>query len=476
MLQVMELQSEVHVEPTEFRHAMLSMRGAGWTPAALESQFRFWELAGIPERSVISGVSSLRSRILPGQTDPTMAEVFFRDDGLYYCVNVASPQGVLRGAYIEPSEEVEWEPERDEARFLVGVVSDDPGQLEERLRAFAELLGNSMSSSLGGRKARQLKWEWQSGGAAEDRLEALRARLQREGAPPRFSAPHLDDAIISGAEVLADTGAREMLLDLAAAGFVREEDILARRGRKAEEVRRSLDALKSAGLIVSEYVLTCRGSSAALTKLTDPERLQDPVFAELVCANCNRKFGEELLSEKHAVSPVGRQLITGAQWLTVWVTKRLLSLGVPLGSMVWNTSESGEEVDILVDFLDRLWILELKDREFGPADAHPFNYRRARYRAPEAMVITTQKVSTDVKRAFEDLARESRPTPGASTALQPVVIEGLDKVEVDLRRQLERAARMRASQKLRVPSLATGYDLTIAVTQRYPSQGRRAAS
>jgi hypothetical protein len=35
---------------------------------------------------------------------------------------------------------------------------------------------------------------------------------------------------------------------------------------------------------------------------------------------------------------------------------------------------------------------------------------------------------------------------------------------------------MRASQKLRVPSLATGYDLTIAVTQRYPSQGRRAAS
>src|SRR5438445_4739345 len=78
----------------------------------------------------------------------------------------------------------------------------------------------------------------------------------------------------------------------------------------------------------------------------------------------------------------------------------------------------------------RLWVLELKDREFGSGDAHPFNYRRARYGANEAVIITTEKVSSEAKRVFEELSRSS--DTGRQTGAQrstrlssPVLIEGL---------------------------------------------------
>jgi len=87
--------------------------------------------------------------------------------------------------------------------------------------------------------------------------------------------------------------------------------------------------------------------------------------------------------------------------MTVWVTSRLLDLGVPQEVILWNMEEAGEEVDIIVDFVGRTWIFELKDREFGAGDAYPFNYRKVRYRADEAVVVTTDKVCAGCTASFQ---------------------------------------------------------------------------
>jgi hypothetical protein len=72
--------------------------------------------------------------------------------------------------------------------------------------------------------------------------------------------------------------------------------------------------------------------------------------------------------------------------MTIWVTHKLSELGVPSEAVLWNLSESGDEIDIVVEFLGQLWIFELKDREFGSGDAHPFNYRRVRYHAQKQLL------------------------------------------------------------------------------------------
>ncbi len=37
--------------------------------------------------------------------------------------------------------------------------------------------------------------------------------------------------------------------------------------------------------------------------------------------------------------------------MTVWVTEQLIKVGVPEDAVLWNVTESGEEVDLLVGFL-----------------------------------------------------------------------------------------------------------------------------
>jgi hypothetical protein len=225
-------------------------------------------------------------------------------------------------------------------------------------------------------------------------------------------------------------------------------------------------------------MLQCKKSSAPLMRLVSREQLDDPTVGDLKCAVCNRRRADELLSEGHLVADLGRSLLRGSHWMTVWVTQRFLELGVPADAIVWNLEESGEEVDILVGFLSRLWILELKDREFGPRDAHPFGYRRARYRADEAIVITTDIVSPEAKRIFGELAFEVRfrgPRGRAGGQGEPTYIEGLDRVGGALQEAIDNASVAEALDALSVPSLATGFDLGALMADRTPTRPTRRA-
>jgi hypothetical protein len=186
-----------------------------------------------------------------------------------------------------------------------------------------------------------------------------------------------------------------------------------------------------------------------------------PPISELKCGHCNKSFSEELLSEGYRVSDRGAELLKGSHWMTVWVTSHLLRLGIPPESIMWNLEDSGEEVDILADFSDSLWIMELKDREFGSGDAHPLNYRAVvRYRADVTFVVTTGNVSADAKRVFSELSKSASMGAGA----RPVYIEGLKNLEPKLREVQERISGQQAMRFLVLPSLLTGFNLGEAVS------------
>ena len=121
--------------------------------------------------------------------------------------------------------------------------------------------------------------------------------------------------------------------------------------------------------------------------------------------------------------------------MTVYVTQVLLELGINKDAILWNLSESGEEVDILVEIFGRLWIFELKDREFGSGDAYPLNYRKVRYRAEKSIIVTTEVVAKDAKKVFEELRKEA----GIDRDL-PVYIEGLENTKSKLINELSFAS------------------------------------
>jgi hypothetical protein len=279
----------------------------------------------------------------------------------------------------------------------------------------------------------------------------------------RFESATLESDSVKGADALASTTARETLRELGRAGFAREQDILTRRSKKVEDMRATLEALKASALVATEYVLACKKTQTPLTHLADPLVLKSDDVGTLLCPSCGATFSDENLAEGYRVSELGRQLIQSSHWLTVWVTQKLATLGIPLASILWNVTEGSEEVDIVVDLGSQTWILELKDREFGAGDAHPFNYRKARYRATRAIIVTTDRVSADAKRVFEELAKETRGHSGAG----PIFIEGLDNATTVLSREIATATLADACSRILFLQAMSPYDLQAIVAARF---------
>lgn len=148
--------------------------------------------------------------------------------------------------------------------------------------------------------------------------------------------------------------------------------------------------------------------------------------------------------------------------MTVWITDQLTKSGIPDSGILWNVSEAGEEVDLLVEFLGQLWIFELKDREFGSGDAYALNYRQVRYRANGVFVVTTEKVSKEAKRVFEELAREARRDWSG-----PVYVEGLDAAPRILRDHVSVTALQYALRRLAFITDRSGYDIAPIIAARF---------
>ncbi|MCL6558266.1 MAG: hypothetical protein K6U74_05595 [Firmicutes bacterium] len=237
------------------------------------------------------------------------------------------------------------------------------------------------------------------------RLERI-IQTGKEQAEPHFSRAKLIPEELQAAQVLSSKVEREMLIELSQAGFVREQDVL---GSKAkDEIRTALENLLKAGLLNVEHLLECKRTGTRLTRLRDLQQLQDTNVGTLICPSCGSNFSQELPSKGYSLSDLGRKMSRQSYWMTVWVTDMLTKLGVPQDAILWNVSESGEEVDLL---MDQLWIFELKDREFGSGDAYPLNYRQVRYRVNKAIIVTTERVSRDAKRVLSRPAEKFLKTP-----------------------------------------------------------------
>jgi hypothetical protein len=267
---------------------------------------------------------------------------------------------------------------------------------------------------------------------------------------------------VAGAEILSKVSAREVLQVISQARFARERDMLAGRLKKHDDLKALLGELKRTNLVNTEHLLECKRTGTPLTRLDDPNLLKEAVGA-LTCPSCGARFRDEALSEGYSLSELGHKLLLNSRWMTVWITEMLVGLGVQVEFVLWNVSEHGDEVDIIVEFLGNIWILELKDREFGAGDAHPLNYRRARYKAQKAIIVTTDKVSRDAKRVFEDLFKGEGKK--AETGL--IYVEGLDAAREVLGREIVLAEYFYAAARLRSLEGVSGYDLSRVVGTRY---------
>lgn len=461
MIRALRISTNVRLERGDFRRALWELGKKGWRPAALSSELSFAREAKIPEAEAVN--RGLRGSVRRTRAEFEVdADYFFQGDEVFWAIIAADNR-----VYFTLGQDLAIDKTVDSGPLELGVVTKDEEGGMQRLRTLAADFEEAVRTCVDGRKTRHMNFEWTSPEQGQERLKQLCKQLEVDGSEVRFRTPDLE-AAAEASEVLTDRGIRELLQEVSRAGFVREPDLLARRQKREEEIRQRLEASSSAGLLSSQYLLQCRNSNSPLTRLSEPDELDPATVGGLPCATCGRKFLDELLTRGYLLSDLGRSMVQGNHWMTVWVTKRLVSLGVPRESILWNLEEATEEIDIVLEFLGELWIVELKDRDFQPGDAHSLNYRRVRYGADKTVIATTGKVSTGTKRVFEDLAKEAQKTMRVSghfgtSASQPIYLEGLSGIEKGFEKEMSEAERRFALRVLRPVAQATGFDVSARV-------------
>jgi len=459
------------MNPEDLRTVLLNLATEDLRPTILDTYRAFLQLAGLEDDDLPIIYKSLRSmnRVAAG-------DVFFKEEDLYYVVSIIDKKVGPGESWLESA--VLYErlgrtssdilERNSQPGIEIGIISPISENVDERLKTFATSLEKASGALWINRNADHLGFDWQPVKTGTPNLSKI-ISMQGEQSGPKFDRAEFTLEESSAAEILTSKLVRETLIDISQTGFARERDILGKKGKAQDDVRESLSELKNSGLLNIEYLLECKQDGTPLTRLKDPRQIEDKAIKNLLCPLCNSNFSQGSLTERYSLSELGHKMIRKSHWMTVWVTVHLQKLGIPEEAVLWNISEAGEEVDLLVEFLEQLWIFELKDKEFGSGNAHAFSFRQVRYHANKAFIITTDKVSRDAKNVFEELARERQPS---SSSNNPICIEGLNLVESNLHNEISKTRNRYARRRLALIRDLSGYDIYAIYSIRFERKSK----
>ncbi len=336
---------------------------------------------------------------------------------------------------------------------LLQASAFSPGDCSAFLKQFCDDLEEGARNRLDGRRVRGMDFTWKK---REVRRPSFRAL--DETREIKVKAPDYRAADAAASAVMVDSTVRQFVKRLAQVGKIRAKD--AAQLAPAE----AISGLVSAGLAAEEYLLTCKQDQHTICTVSSRDELAREPAASLRCPVCSRPFSEENLQSIYSLTERAKSLITSSRWMMVWVTELLMASGMDKKQIKWSFEASGEELDIMIESFGTRVFLELKDREFGLGDSYPFVFRVTRYQGELGVVATTETVSTDAKRFFEEETRK------ASSPLTDVsLMEGIADIESKIPQLLAQLAHAQARRTLRPLSLRVGLDLWPVVKQWLPT-------
>ncbi len=253
-------------------------------------------------------------------------------------------------------------------RVEAGIITSDISNAIKLLQPFVTAFTQALKNTIDGRKHRHMDLRWMKFSINEK----IDGRVYSE----KFSYPKLDDAHLAAASCLTHPTNRRTAFSLAKKT---KTNIAAKSLQECDELR----------------------SAAVVQKTT------------------------------YELTSLGRIMLTRSHWMTVWITQLLINQGIAEQSIIWGLTDDGEEVDLVVQFKNNVWIFELKDGDFESGHAHPFFYRKVKFKADKSIVIATGKVSAAAKKVFQDLSGKDMP--------YPICIEGLEKAEETLSKLISNA-------------------------------------
>ncbi|MDO5837067.1 MAG: hypothetical protein Q4P17_11220 [Methanobacterium sp.] len=385
---------------------IISLRNEGYSPLLRDMFINISKLAKIPEpdkdfiKKILIQEGSLKYR---RRRSRTVGDVFFTDNYVYVINPLNKSIQVSAFGYNDFSDELE---------------------------TFSEIINTSLKNENINKK---ISWEKVN----LNRLRSNRSIYIREdeheqiNADAEFKKPEYSNEDLQIVNCLKNVDNRKFIIKLAQLKGIMEHDAL------NEIDRTSIEKLKKSGLITEEYLLKCKEDQHTICQVPSKEHLEADLMKNLQC-NCGRSFKNEDLKTIYKLTDNCKKLINGSLWMSIWITEVLRKNGTDIDKIKWGIEANGEEIDIMVEDFGLRIVFELKDREFGLGDSYPFVYRIDRFNGNLGIIATTDKVSKDAKRFFEE------QTHRRDSNIK--YLEGLDGIQSGIKETIEQLSRNQARE------------------------------
>lgn len=202
------------------------------------------------------------------------------------------------------------------------------------------------------------------------------------------------------AAILEDQRARSLSLLIKSSGGVLLPDILKKGGLEIDDANAALERLTAAALVNREHVIICKKSAGQINRVNSVDSLRKFLDLDVRCS-CGTPIAQERIEDLYIPSNKLQRMLDQSFWMSVWLVKTLIAVGIAADRVMLNLHEGPEEIDAFVDANGKLALFELKDREFSMGDAYPFGARVALYKPDYAFIISTRGVAPEVKEHFK---------------------------------------------------------------------------
>ncbi len=280
----------------------------------------------------------------------------------------------------------------------------------------------------------------------------------------KFTKPGFSKDELKASLVLSESEFRKTLILINSGGKVLEENLL----KKAVNKKRSLQILNKlleAKMISKINIVKCRKTSKLLSEFNE-ESLPDKESLKTVnCFECGRSYDDELQLIGYKSTELGRRLILSSHWMTILVSDELNRQGISDKSILWNIELTGDEIDLMLGLNNQLFVIELKDKVFGSGNAHALNYRRTKFKANKAIIITTEKIAKDAKIVFEDIKKDYKGEN--PDKIIPIYIEGLENIGLLVSSIMEDLDRYEIFYKMKHIQTMTGFNFIELIDKKF---------
>jgi hypothetical protein len=266
-------------------------------------------------------------------------------------------------------------------------------------------------------------------------------------------------------ELISDQKIREILIEFNKKNNILLSDFVSNMtSEDKDDAERKLNFLSGQKLLDKSLVVICKKTNQ-WWNMTVPSlnMLQELEKAGVTCTSCGARITDEKVDSLFRISQIGNKLVTGSYWMMGRIVEILRDLGLREEEIFVDIGYNGEQIDILAFAFSRIIVFELKDREFGLGDAYKFHGKvsRLKEKTKESVipiVITTKTVAAEARKLLSEVESSRHYRYRQLEDSGYLCVEGLDKVEAEMRKLFDEQIRETISARTR------------AVLSRFPAK------